>query len=112
AAWWTVQSRSVGSGTGSRRRSRGGGDANFRVFIAEDPLSGCLLKRDVALQKEVEEIVADVGRLALFTVALRDFDYGLRKPVPRASVLDQVVEDLVQGLPAGFLHALLEPAPR
>src|SRR5207302_7915433 len=112
AAWWTVQSRSVGSEIGSRRRSRGGGDANSRVFIVEDPCSGCFLERDVALQKEVDEIIADVGRLALLAVALQNFHYGLRKPVPGASVLDQIVEDLVQRLPAGFLHALLEPASR
>src|SRR5207248_11348643 len=81
-------------------------------FIVKDPCSRCLLKRDVALQKEVDEIIADVWRLALLAVALQNFHYGLRKPVPGASVLDEVVEALVQRLPAGFLHALLEPASR
>ncbi|TMA71169.1 MAG: hypothetical protein E6J67_23535 [Deltaproteobacteria bacterium] len=55
------------------------------VFIVRLSCSGCLLKRDVPLQKEVDEVVADVGRLALLAVAVENLNDGLRKAEPRTS---------------------------
>src|SRR5439155_785900 len=84
----------------------------FQGVHREGSRSGCLLKRDVPLQKEVDEVVADVGRLALLAVAVENLNDGLRKAEPRTSVLDEVVQNLVQRLPARFFHALPEPATR
>src|SRR5205814_8348597 len=82
------------------------------VFIVRLSCSGCLLKRDVPLQKEVDEVVADVGRLALLAVTVENLNDGLRKAERRTSVLDEVVQNLVQRLPARFFQALFEPALR
>ncbi len=50
-------------------------------------------------------------RLALLPVAFEDLDDRLRKPVPGASILDEVIHHLVEGLPSGLFHPLFQPAP-
>src|ERR1700687_5453416 len=68
-----------------------------------------LLKSDVSLQKEADEILAKVVRLPLPAILVERLDDGLGKPIPGAGVIDEVVDDLVERLPAGLLHPLLEP---
>src|SRR5471030_2748088 len=70
-----------------------------------------LLQGNVPLQKQIDQVVPKGVRLALLPVPFEDLDDGLRKPIPRTSVLDEVVDHLVQGLPAGLSHPLFEPAP-
>src|SRR5438105_13751723 len=70
-----------------------------------------LLQSNVPLQKQVDEVVPKVVRLAQLPVALQDLDDGFREPVPRSGILDEIVDHLVQGLPASPFHPLFQPAP-
>src|SRR5437762_3457391 len=72
--------------------------------------STLLLECQVPLEQHADKIVAEAVRLALLTVTLERLDDGRRQPIPRAGVLDQVVDDLVQRLPTRLFHPLLEPA--
>src|SRR5437899_1022268 len=70
-----------------------------------------LLEGYVAFEQKADEVVSKAMRLALLAIAFERLDDWRGKPIPRASILDEVVDHLVERMPAGLLHALFEPAP-
>src|SRR2546427_1851737 len=73
--------------------------------------STLFLECHVALKQHADEVVAEAVRPALLAVTLERLDDGRWQPIPRAGVLDQVVDDLVQRLSARLFHPLFEPTP-
>src|SRR5438128_6514629 len=65
---------------------------------------------NVSLQKQTDEVLAKVLHLATPPVALQSVDHRRRKPIPGASILDEVVHHLVERLSAGLLHPLVQPS--
>src|SRR4051812_15129065 len=68
------------------------------------------LKLHIPLQEQTDEVLAEVFSLAALPVAVQGVDHRRRKPIPGARILDEVVHHLIQRLPAGVFHPLVEPA--
>ena len=61
-----------------------------------------MMHADILLKKKADDVVAEAVHLPLLAITVQGIDHRLWQAVPGATILDEVINHLVQRLPTGF----------